>query len=208
VRSAGLAVLHFAEAVWQQCLQGAEALAGVCVPLPVQAVALAGGADELLRILAHLITVAIHGGIVHLHPNILVAHIDHRQFVLADAPCLQFLKARVRIEPPARRFLHKRDRHGPEFPTDDKDRLGIPLFLKLEVGLRLLVESPPILALIRIVDSLELFPVLRTQHPNQRRRVIALARLQQRIHGSLRCRENLLGRLRIWNLPAGYGNAD
>src|SRR5262249_29437189 len=96
-------------------------LAGFSVP--VEAVFLPGGADELFRVVVQTIFVQIFHGVLALGVDDREQGVDREQLVLADAAVENLFAALFGIEPPLAAFLHQRNREGPVVFAQDENRV-------------------------------------------------------------------------------------
>src|SRR5256886_4289807 len=80
---------------------------------PVEAIALARSAGELLRVLEDAAAGAVLGVVLALGVHVGQARLDREELIAADAPREDLLAPPPRIEPPALAVLHERDRKRP-----------------------------------------------------------------------------------------------
>ncbi len=113
------------------CDQGSERaeFAGA-VRLPVQAVLLAGYADDLLRIFKHLVAVAVGLSILQLRVDIRAQEADGAQLVAADPAVVDLLDAGLRVEAPALVLMGQRHRHRPVLPAHDHGHRAVRVGLE------------------------------------------------------------------------------
>src|SRR5262249_20091335 len=101
---------------------------------PVEAVALARRACELLRIVEHGIAVGIARVVLALGVDVREGRLDRIQLVLPDAPVDDLLLAGGGVEAPARTVRHERDREREVVtPGDEYDLASTGLELVLLV---------------------------------------------------------------------------
>ena len=81
--------------------------------LPVQAIMLSLGANELLRILQQRIFLRIALVVFALRVNVGKAYLDYVQLIASDAPVENFLFALFRVEASARAAFNEGDRQWP-----------------------------------------------------------------------------------------------
>ena len=80
---------------------------------------------DALRVLEHLIAVAILGSVFGLRGDVVAGEVDRGELVRADDPVLQLLDPRRGVEVPARIALDDRDREGPRLRAEhERDPIG------------------------------------------------------------------------------------
>ena len=173
-----------------QCAQRTRRLVGL--RLPEQSVALAPGADDLLRVLQHAVAVQVLRGVLSLSVHVGQTYLDRLQLVAADPAPEDLLPSPRDIEAPPLGVLHDRNGERPVVLAQMEDSFG------LRDGLQ------PAGLVVRLDEAFSCLPVAdgvtggddalaaRPQDPSQRCGVVRPRGLHERLRRFVRRLESHL----------------